>query len=512
MKKHAALFVVVVISIMITKVCAQQMGKKLTNPKKTVPSKSYALNLSFDEGQSYALHPDILGVNTGWTFREAVDKDPGFSALLKQASPGILRFPGGTVANYYHPDAPGYGFKEDEILPMKALHPLFVASQDMNENILEPFIRMCLASGARATFCANLLTGTPEEALTVIRRIKAAGVPLDGVELGNEFNLMMYRDEFPNADGYIQQAKMFALAIKQEFPELPVGVIMGDEVYLRNIRTQRGNFQHTWSTKLAAENFFDAVVVHYYPKCTKCGSPYLEEFFQNSWSVIAPYKTHYLDSLAVYANTFFPGKKVWITEWNTGDWNTFDNTYLQAAFTGQFLMKLAEGNIRHENIFQIVNYHFLGPDGLIYKSKGSVPPLETSGKYSPSSAFYPFTFYTNILEHRGGRLIDSKLDNPAVAGELALQTFVTADSAIVVYYVNSSNNKYTVRFSKTPVVYNLEYVNGGSFSSVAGKTYFEQNYPTAGLIRMKKDKKTYKGTEFLVDAYSVGYVEFKTGK
>jgi hypothetical protein len=74
--------------------------------------------------------------------------------------------------------------------------------------------------------------------------------------------------------------------------------------------------------------------------------------------------------------------------------------------------------------------------------------------------------------------------------------------------VNSSKNSYNINFTKHPVVYTLKYVSGTYLSSVSGKTYFEKDYNVKQLTPMKLQNKIYKGSEFKIDPFSVGYIEF----
>lgn len=513
MKKIALFIVAVIVVSMIVKVCAQQNFKSITPPANTEASPvTYNLTLTYSSEKGETVGNSLFGANTGFTFKAPVDKSPDFLSIAKGLSPAILRFPGGTIANFYHPNAPGYGFKYSEIYGVKALYPLYAVSQNMNENILENFIRLCKETGARATFCANLFTGTPDEALSVIRRMKEAGIDLAGVELGNEFNSAMYRNKYPNAQAYITQAKQYANAIRGEFPEIPIGVIMGDEVYLTRINSQRGNFQHDWSLSLASQNFYDAVIVHYYPKCDLCSKQktnYLESLFQTNWNAIAPYNTKYLDTLGKYVQTFFPGKKVWVTEWCTGDFYHFNNTFLQAAFTAQFLLYSIDVEDHYNKVFDIQNFHFLGTDGLIYETKGKIPPIYSSGKYAASAPYYAFSFLKYITQQKGAIHIPDNLTPKPNSNDLILRTFHSNDSTVYVYYVNSGKDNYVINFTKAPLVYSFEKIKGSHLSSVAGKVYFDNVFPASQLTPIRYEKKTYKGTQFTADPYSVGYIEFK---
>jgi hypothetical protein len=182
------------------------------------------------------VNPNVFGVNIGFAFARELDKDSGFVQLLRAMHPVSLRFPGGTVANWYHPDLPVYGYKAKELLP--SLGGLYALQTKRSENILYNFIRLCKEVNTSAVFCANLLTGTTEEVLFVIDELKKNNIPILGVELGNEYCLMSYRKQFPDAQTYIDRISTTALAIRNKYPDLKIAVIGGDAVAMNDMNVR----------------------------------------------------------------------------------------------------------------------------------------------------------------------------------------------------------------------------------------------------------------------------------
>lgn len=56
-------------------------------------------------------------------------------------------------------------------------------------------------------YCANLQYGNFDEFCFVIDELKKNNIPIYGVELGNEYNLMGYRKLFPDVYTYIKKIK-----------------------------------------------------------------------------------------------------------------------------------------------------------------------------------------------------------------------------------------------------------------------------------------------------------------
>src|SRR5688500_5186743 len=80
-----------------------------------IPVENVSLSFSVNTGSTQPVNTKIFGFNTGFMFGGNIEDQPEVQRLSKSLSPVTLRFPGGTIANYYHPDLPGYGFKEEEM-------------------------------------------------------------------------------------------------------------------------------------------------------------------------------------------------------------------------------------------------------------------------------------------------------------------------------------------------------------------------------------------------------------
>lgn len=282
-------------------------------------------------------------------------------ALFDALEPGVLRFPGGTVANKYHFYKPGYGFSN--------------ADMRRSENYIVEFVRIVKAmeKPPRVVFVMNLFehfTGADEAALIrenldALKYLIDQGMDVTAVELGNEFYLYPEitlgsgkvtvnpeKNNEVNAPGnarpanflvrwlriltgrftgkpagntetvrrnfvyYEDLCKRYAASIRALDPGIRLGIPLGN----------LGNAKHDEYNEfvLGRFDFIDAYVCHFYGSFNKnCG--------QNDEACIRKGLDWYLKQqletrLERVRQT---GKEAWVTEWNglkfghygdEGDW------------------------------------------------------------------------------------------------------------------------------------------------------------------------------------------------
>ena len=61
------------------------------------------------------LNANVFGFCTSNTFTYCDVDDTSFTNSVHKINPQVLRFPGGSLGNFYHYDKQGYGFNFDEI-------------------------------------------------------------------------------------------------------------------------------------------------------------------------------------------------------------------------------------------------------------------------------------------------------------------------------------------------------------------------------------------------------------
>ena len=107
MKKNLKIAFIFISTLFVLRVCLSNDKKKVNNlilKSSTIPTAT--INIIPNISNSIKINRNIFGINIGFAFAEELDKDSGFVQLLRDLKPASLRFPGGTVANWYHPNLP----------------------------------------------------------------------------------------------------------------------------------------------------------------------------------------------------------------------------------------------------------------------------------------------------------------------------------------------------------------------------------------------------------------------
>jgi len=271
-------------------------------------------------------------------------EDPAFVPALKALGPQFLRFPGGTIGNYYNwhtgymevPDAGAAGSPFRELFAhkmstwMKKLHP--------KGFWIEQWDKIARDVSADLVINANLETSTPDDQAARFADMKKKGIKATHLELGNEFFIAMFDDmgrkRFPDPQTTNKIVKEFYDAIR---PQLPAGAkvavqssgsafekaepsMKGGRPAWDNITQQR---IWEWDQALKPEPWFDAVTVHLYPTETRSAGADLVKALPGSVEAV-------FDAMVARADGGYdrvlndlagrvPGKEIWVTEYGAFD-------------------------------------------------------------------------------------------------------------------------------------------------------------------------------------------------
>lgn len=317
--------------------------------------------------------------------------------LIKEISPQVLRFPGGTPANTYHISGPGYGYeKEDALKLVKGTGPYKNAlksvdrdaavqrQKSVQENYAKDFADRCLALNAEVLLVANLI-GPDEDILAMIRYFHERKVRIAGVELGNEYYLKSYANIFPSVESYITRAKTAAEAVRSEFPDVALGAVAASSSELKTLGMRQKMYMESWNEGLAKEDFFDAFVSHIYSKAKSCdglsGIGKFDCYLEHN----SAFAARIPGAISNLSKTF-GGRPCWITEWNVKDvFNGLGNSMMQALYYADVTLELAGS----EDI-AIATYHNLLTSStgynLIAKNKNSSKPTHIPRIVHPVAA------------------------------------------------------------------------------------------------------------------------------
>ena len=330
------------------------------------------LRLEIDTRNSQPLRQALYGFNTNMMSGDYGYLDADFVELTKALAPKTLRFPGGTVGNFYHWE-PG-GFFKSEMA--STLNPKlnrrnkgnYVRLQKRRDGkiIFDDFMQLCNTLNITPVVVVNLWTGTPEESAAWVGYAKNKGYHVKHWELGNEYYLPHYLNKYPTVQTYIAEAKKHAAAMKAVNPNIKVSVCATPIAFHKEgwlVKRQ----QRKWDEGLAADtSFYDAYTVHVYAyKAVR--KKEIEEMRGYLMGWIHFGVTEALD----YYQKLFPNKEMWITEWNIANpANRVANTQLHAMYAGDFFLKM----LTIPNVTQ-ANFHVIAGPGKGFPVFSPITPV-----------------------------------------------------------------------------------------------------------------------------------------
>ncbi len=493
---------------------------KKTAIKSTAP---ITLNLSINNSVQKSINKDLNGFSTGFAFKNDMESHPEVVKLTKAIDSRVLRFPGGTLAQYYHMTGNGYGMKQEEAKVLRGMLMAHGWGQQEDENYVENFIRLCnnSAENVKVLAVANMLTGEPHEIVDLVKYLKQRGVNVVGIELGNELYFDQYRKYLPTVHDYIKRSKIFVKEIKKTYPNIPIAICTGNVINWYSTEAPVRRSFDKWNKPLINQNFYDAVVAHVYfaqkstkNVCYNLSGDNLEEVYSCYKDLLSPTKYNYIEKLyKAYENLFGRGVKIWFNEWNVYKATKhLTNSILHGAFIAEVYLGLIDVNIKYNNPFQytlIHNYLDQGPVmGTMYWNKYNIPNLNGNNKIVASTQYYAMLFLSELLKKdikRTNSNLQYKegLDN----GDVVVRTFYSPKTnKNFIFYINRSGRSVTLNaIGKASANIRKRGIAGNHLHSSAGFGAMTRNhkeqYEQCNLLDTKVQN-------FVIDPYGYGYFEY----
>ena len=379
------------------------------------------------------LRKELYGFNTNMISGDYGYLDKDFVELTKILHPQTLRFPGGTVGNFYHWKVSG--FVKDEM--GSTLSPQlnkrnkgnYVKLQKRRDGIIsfDDFMKLCQDLDITPIIVVNLWTGSPEESASWVRYAKEMGYEISHWELGNEYYLPHYLNKYPTAEVYLKEAKKHASAMKTVNPDIKVSVCATPVAFHKGGWLTKTP-QRKWDEGLAANSdptassWYDAISVHVYAyKAVKKIEIEKMRGYLFGW-------IHYgVEEALDYYQKLFPNKEMWVTEWNIANpANRVANTQLHAMYVGDFFLKL----LSIPNITQ-ANFHVITGPGKGFPVFSPITPAATRGFWKYGGE--PESDYGNTIRrtvYYSFQLIGETFDQSDTQFATSMQNSLTLDGQL----------------------------------------------------------------------------------
>jgi hypothetical protein len=330
--------------------CGDQAGHPAVSDE---GARSGGSSIAIGADQGPPLLAQQWGYNASGLFYVCTGADTSLQHRLDELQPRVLRFPGGTLANFYHPTGLGYGIRQQDI-NLVAGTPVYdningnyqleqglIAEGAISGNYIQDMIDLALATNSSVVYVANLFSGTVGEMVGAVQALVNAGVSVAGVELGNEAHLQAYQSRFGSVTNYLSVAQPFANALANNFPDIPIGLDGFPPGILKGAGPAGTQRAHDWNVACSNATFGDALIIHCYSRPDACNQAEATANFLCGAQFSQTYANDKLPQ-ALSELASLGSKKIWITEWNIdGGYGHYGNSMAQALFYADMAFTMA---------------------------------------------------------------------------------------------------------------------------------------------------------------------------
>jgi hypothetical protein len=267
-------------------------------------------------------------------------QNPTFRANVVGLHPGIIRYPGGTISQYWD-------WQSGRALPPNAwsgqggtlLNHAALGTTPMVPFPLSEFRSMLLQTHSKPVLVLNVLSRSLADQMDFLRAASAAGVQVSFVELGNEFYLSLpdFVNRFPTAGDYAREMNIWTDSIKAAFPNARIAVIGATTRPTAPNGSPMPDRIRYWNDSIYAHyNYRDAMSLHLYFQHQQTGAPTAESVMAHAfqgWEDARQWGVEAIDS----------NMQVWITEYNLSDsLNGYQvaSSWMHALFTTVLTLKM----------------------------------------------------------------------------------------------------------------------------------------------------------------------------
>jgi hypothetical protein len=378
-------------------------------------------------------------------------EDPRLRPLVSALRPALLRFPGGTIANYWNWRSGRVEVGADMMgnfavgaRNASELHPEGASFEDFNA-----FSR---AVGAETILVLNLETSSLDDQVAWVKRLADAGVAPSRIEMGNEFYFEPLAAagsgkpaKTPSQTRALEVSRQFAAAIAPHAPNAKIAVQSSGSRYSQGDRMAR--FMTPFDDELTDEPWFQAVTWHIYPEISSAMGldlpiggavrTVMPERFRSASFLSAADAELALTALlarveegsrrqAAFLRAKLPDKEVWVTEWGTGE-NLAYYRGERPVVTGLWIHVLARQLmclLREPNVAMALN-HSLYMDGLAWSC---IRREDSERQYRPIGAYDVFRWFDQAANAGPGgavKLVELVVEGarPARGGGPASESF-----------------------------------------------------------------------------------------
>jgi len=341
--------------------------------------KSAVADVFFDK-KIRTFNPNYMyGVNIAAWYDPKWMTDPSGLEKTKAVS-SYFRIPGGAYGNYFN-------WRTGAVMAKDGVSVQW--TPDFNWPKMAEFLQS--VPNSEALLIANIMTGTPQDALDWIADIKAKGIQLKYVELGNEPDYeaglqFQGQDKYWTViDNYCQHYLEFAKAIKAKYPDLK---LMGPTpAQVENRERKEGEpwlaaaDSPWWVEKFLEEcgPYVDVVSVHSYP--------YWSNDSDGNLLSKTDHWAEWIPKIRESIKKNIPGRadkiEIAVTEWNSGDETPATARLVNGIFCADYLAQMMLLGVNQSDIWDLYTQKpgLGGGHGLMDPNNNPSQPFQERAHY-----------------------------------------------------------------------------------------------------------------------------------
>ena len=322
----------------------------------TIPADP-SVSLDVNTTKYHAFQNDLLSTNCHFTWASYTWDDENVKEVIYDKFPmENLRFPGGTVANFYNWQTDDFYDNEYSANNNTA----YTGSQNDKTFGFPGYLDVTKTLGGSSTLLFNVFSDDKAISQARLQNRLDEGLDVKWIEMGNEnyFSDQAYgfvdgdeptlngNGDSHNYDEYIKHTKDLAGWLKEIAPNVKVAVNTHDL---------------EWNTPIASESYYDACVMHNY---------IMNNSFMMNQFVATEYLTAYRTTqnrLNSYVDTFGGDEPLLMTEW--GLLSGMPASFLQVICAADNFLSIEKGNergiVEQAGIHMLYHGNFLGEASLI---------------------------------------------------------------------------------------------------------------------------------------------------
>ncbi|WP_430907873.1 hypothetical protein [Maribacter sp. 2-571] len=204
------------------------------------------------------LRQHLLGANANLAALDRPWENDSLIAITAKTGIKTLRYPGGTIGNYWDWDTGAIDKAVPDSLMIK-----WVVENGFNESsktyTMEHLALLYKDTGIVPIFMLNMLSKDLEHSVRNLKKARKLGIPIRYIEMGNElyFDIPFPLLRFPTPESYGKTCQLWITALKKEFPEASFALV-GNTL-------KRHDRQIDWNQRMLKHcTNADAMVLHTY--------------------------------------------------------------------------------------------------------------------------------------------------------------------------------------------------------------------------------------------------------